>query len=278
VRGQRENIKVAVVIPCYNHGAYIGEAVASALSQSLPPAKVVVVDDGSDEPSIDAALAALPAEVELIRQERKGRGVARNVGAAAAGDAHYILMLDSDDLLPEDAIANLHGTLSANPKAGFASGRMRYFGDWSGEVKLPPFDPYAILYRPTTGWIGMLRREAFDACGGYDTELEGYEDWDLILGILEKGWEAEQVDEVVLEYRKHGQSSLANDRDKHRHLYRALRHRHRELYSNAPELARQSDLSASQRLVYRTFWAWRPVPARVERAVYSRLFRPEAAS
>ena len=276
--GPREKADVAVVIPCFNHGQFLGEAVASALAQEPPPAKVIVVDDGSDEQGIDAALAALPDEVEVLRQPNRGRGAARNTGAAAAHEAEFILMLDADDVLPEGSIASLRDALAANPKAGFAFGRMRYFGDWSGEVGLPPFDPYAILYRPTTGWIGMLRRKAFDAYGGYETTLEGYEDWDLVLGILEAGWEAEQVDEVVLNYRKHGQSSLAGDRDIHRRLYRTLRRRHRDLFARAPDLARESGLSAPQRLVYRTFWAWRPVPARVERAVYSRLFRPSTAA
>ena len=275
--GQSDKSDVAVVIPCFNHGQYVGEAVASALNQSLPPAEVVVVDDGSDEPGIKEVLAALPDEVEVIRQPNRGRSAARNAGAAAALDSDFVLMLDADDLLPQGSIASLHGALAANPKAGFAFGRMRYFGDWSGEVPLPPFDPYAILYRPTTGWIGMLRREAFDSCGGYETSLEGYEDWDLVLGILAAGWQPAYVDEVVLEYRKHGQSSLAADRDVHRRLYRTIRRRHRQFFSRAPELARQSNLPLHQRLIYRTFWAWRPVPARVERAVYSRLFRPGAA-
>lgn len=269
---------VAVVIPCFNHAEFLGEAVASALDQTMAPSKIVVVDDGSTESEIDAALSALPDEVEVIRQVNCGRGAARNTGAEAVPDADFLLMLDADDILPPDSIENLHDALVANPDAGFAYGRMNYFGAWSGEVRMPPFDPLAILYRPTTGWIGMLRREAFDSYGGYATTLEGYEDWDLVLGVLEHEWEAAQVDEIVLQYRRHGQSSLAGDRDIHRRLYRVLRHRHRDLFSRVPELARRSRLNALQRLIYRTFWAWRPVPARIERAIYSLLFRPGAAS
>ncbi len=269
---------VAVVIPCFNHGEFLAESVASAFDQTMAPVKVVVVDDGSTEPGIDAALSALPDEVEVIRQVNCGRGAARNTGAEAVPDADFLLMLDADDILPRDAIENLHRALVADPEAGFAYGRMNYFGDWSGEVRLPPFDPLAILYRPTTGWIGMLRREAFDSYGGYATALEGYEDWDLVLGVLEHGWDAAQVDEIVLQYRRHGQSSLAGDRDIHRRLYRVLRRRHKALFARSSELARLSRLNALQRLIYRTFWAWRPVPARIERAIYSLLFRSGGAS
>ena len=268
-----EALDVAVVIPHYNHGRYIAEAVASALAQDVGPPRIVVVDDGSTDPQAEAALAALPAEVEVIRQANAGQAAARNAGARATTEP-LLLFLDADDRLPADAIGDLRRALASDPSAAYAYGRMRYFGAWSGVVEFPPFDPFRLLYRSIVGWLGLMRREAFEQVGGFDEQQAGFEDWDLMLACLEHDWGAVGVDSVVLEYRKHHDTSaLESHRSNYRRHYRELRLRHPELYSRAPALAARTDLSASGRLAYRTWWAWRPMPARVERALYGLRFR-----
>ena len=248
---------VTVVIPCFNHGEFVGEAVASVLAQEGPPPRIVVVDDGSTDEATHAALDALPSEVEVIRQANAGPAAARNAGIEAT-DSPYLLMLDADDRLPDGALAELRDALDADPEAGYAYGVMHFFGDWSGEVRLPPYDPYRLLYRGVVGWIGLVRREAWEAAGRFDPELQGFEDWDFTLGALGAGWRGKRLDLVVLDYRKHGRSGLEQDRRRYRELYRRLRSKHAALFKQAPELARESDLGPAGRLAYRTFWAWRP--------------------
>jgi glycosyltransferase involved in cell wall biosynthesis len=262
---------VAVIVPCFNHGEFVGEAVQSALDQDAGRPRVVVVDDGSTEQATIDAIEALPDEVQVIRQENAGRSAARNAGAAAT-DARFLLMLDADDRLPTDSLGKLRRALEADPKAGFAYGRLRYFGAWSSEIDFPDFDAFKLLYR-SIAWIGLVRRKAFEEAGGFDTSLAGYEDWDLVLGMVENGWGAAQLDDVVLEYRRHAASMLEGDRANYRANYRALRRKHARLFERSSELAHGSDLSPFGRLTYRTFWAWRPVPARIERAIYARRFK-----
>jgi hypothetical protein len=152
---------------------------------------------------------------------------------------------------------------------------MRMFGAMSGEVRFPAYDPYRLLYRPIVGGPGtmLLRRSAFDQVGGFDPAVPGYEDWDLQLGVLESGRDAAQVPQVTLEYRKHERSALSADRRRHREIFRALRAKHGPLYERAPELAERSELGPAGRLAYRTWWAWRPLPARAEQALYRLAFR-----
>ncbi len=264
---------LAVIVPCFNHGAYVGEAVQSVLSQPFPggePPQVIVIDDGSTEPETIAALNSLPGGVQLVRQANAGRSAARNAGAAAT-DAAFLLMLDSDDRLAPGVLPRMRQALLDDKRAGFAYGRLRYFGAWSKEIAFPDFDPFKAMYR-SIAWMGLVRREAFEAAGGFDPALEGYEDWDLILGMVEAGWGAAQLDEVVLEYRRHEESSLEADRRNYRANYRALRRKHAALYARSGELARESPLGPLGRLAYKSFWAWRPVPARIERAIYARRF------
>ncbi len=263
---------VTVVIPCFNHGEYIGEAIDSVLAQEEAATRIIVVDDGSTDQATLDALDALPEGVEVLHQANAGPAAARNAGIEAT-DSPYLLMLDADDRLPDGALADLRAALDADPEAGYAYGVMHFFGDWSGEVRLPPYDPYRLLYRGIVGWIGLIRREAWEAAGGFDPALQGFEDWDFTLGALAAGWRGRRLDRVVLDYRKHGRSGLEQDRRRYRELYRRLREKHADLYGRAAEAARESDLGPAGRLFYRTYWAWRPLPAALERAAYSLIFR-----
>jgi glycosyltransferase involved in cell wall biosynthesis len=246
---------VTVVVTCFNYGRYIGEAVQSALREG---ARVVVVDDGSTEP-----LPELPSEVELIRQENQGVARARNAGLARA-QTPYVLVLDSDDRLAPDALDTLRAPLEADPELGFAYGRMKFFGDWEGELRFPPYDQYALLYRHTIGLSALARREVFEDTGGFDPEFEQFEDWEHWVNALAHGWRGRQVDAVTVEYRRHDESKHAQDRRAYREAFRRLRAKHHGLYRSPPP----SRMSAPARLWYRLFWGLRPVPASIERALH----------
>jgi glycosyltransferase involved in cell wall biosynthesis len=263
---------VTVVVTCFDYGRFLRDAVDSALGQEGGAPRVVVVDDGSKDPDTLRALERLPPEVLVHRQENRGPAAARNTGAALT-DTPYLLMLDADDLLRPAALSSLRAALEPEPRLGFAYGYAEFFGEWSGRLAFPAYDPFRLLYRSIVAATSLLRREAFADAGGFDAGLEGYEDWDLYLSALARGWRGIRVPEVVLSYRRHGGSRLSADRVGYRGRYRAIRTKHRGLYARSDELARESDLGAAGRLVYRTFWAWRPLPARLEKALYGRLFR-----
>jgi glycosyltransferase involved in cell wall biosynthesis len=269
------NDDVTVVIPCFGYGQFLGEAVESALAQEGGAPRVIVVDDGSTDAGTRSALERLPDGVELLRRERGGVAASRNAGAAAA-QTPLLLMLDADDRLRPRALATLRAPLDAEASLGFAYGDAEFFGAWSGRLAFPDFDGYRLLHRSIVTATSLLRREAFEAAGGFDTRLPGYEDWDLYLGLLERGWRGRRVPEVVLDYRRHSTSRLAADRRDYRRRYRAIRAKHASLYARAGELARESSLGPSGRLVYRTWWAWRPLPAAVEQTLYRVAFRAAA--
>jgi glycosyltransferase involved in cell wall biosynthesis len=246
---------VTVVITCFNYGRFLGEAVDSALRED---ATVVVVDDGSTE-----ALPELPAAVELIRQENEGVARARNAGLERA-QTPYVLVLDADDRLALGALGALRQPLAADPKLGFAYGRMKFFGDWEGELRFPPYDPYALLYRHTIGLSALARRDVFERTGGFDPTFEQFEDWELWLNALAHGWQGRQVDAVTVEYRRHPGSKQVRDRRAYRGAYRQLRAKHAELYRHPPT----GRFNRVGRAWYRLFWGLRPVPAGLESALH----------
>ncbi len=268
---------VTIVIPCFNHGRYLTEAVDSALGQSGAAPEVVVVDDGSDDPATLTALERLPQAVRVLRQDNAGPAAARNAGAAA-GSGDLLLFVDADDQLPDDAVASLGAVLDQDPSLGYAYGLLEHIGEWGGVVRFPDYDPFKLLYRNIVGHIGLVRRAAFEDFGGYDAQVDWMEDWDVLLRALERGWHGRRAPKVAYRYRRREAGRLAGDRGAYRREYRAMRARHVELYRRSAELAGQSDLGALGRLVYRSFWAWRPVPAALERGLYGLLFRRAARS
>ena len=150
---------------------------------------------------------------------------------------------------------------------------MRFFGDLDGVLRFPPYDPYVLLYRHTIGLSALVRREVFEDTEGFDEEFLQFEDWELWLDALEHGWRGSQVDAVTVEYRRHARSKFRQDRRRHRSAYRRLRAKHAQLYSRARELAAESNHGTLRRLVHRVYWGPRPVPARLEEALYRLYFR-----
>lgn len=268
------NDDVTVVITCFDYGAFLREAVDSALAQEGGPPRVIVVDDGSTDPLTLHGLERLPAEVQLIRQPNAGLAAARNAGLRAARTP-YLIVLDADDRLPPAALQALRRPLDADPALGFSYGITEFFGDWQGILHFPPFDAYRLLYRHIIGSTALMRRELFEQVGGFDPAFRRYEDWEYWVHALAHGWRAAKVDEVTFLYRRHGYTMNADARAGYRQWFRLLRHKHGELYSRAGRrrLARESDLDAVGRAIYRWWWGARPIPASVEGLVHALLWR-----
>ena len=184
-------------------------------------------------------------------------------------------MLDADDRLAPGALAAMRAPLERDPRPGYAFGFMRFFGAMSGVARFPDYDPYRLLYRHTIGLTALARGAVLDATGGYDAAFPHYEDWELWVHALARGFEGRRVDAVTLEYRRHADTKVAGDRRNYHAAWRALRRKHAALYERQDELARRSSLGPASRALCRYFWGPRPIPASVETAVHRLIWRPE---
>src|SRR3712207_2636241 len=101
---------VTVVIPNFNHGRFLEEAVESALAQQGGPPRVVVVDDGSTEPASLEALARLAGRAGVHLRPNAAPSAARNAGMRLARTP-LLLPLDADDRLAPGALDRLKGGL-----------------------------------------------------------------------------------------------------------------------------------------------------------------------
>lgn len=178
---------VDVVIPAYDAARHIGEAIDSALAQTLRPSRIIVVDDASTDatPSVARARGAL---VEVVAHaSNRGAAAARNTGVAAA-TAPYVAFLDADDRWSPDKLERQCAALEASAETMFALCRVREF--LSDELD---DDERAAFARADTtrveGWTAsalLARRALFAAHGGFDESLRIGEaiDWLSRVGSL----------------------------------------------------------------------------------------------
>src|SRR5262245_34163432 len=161
---------VSVIIPCYNHGRYLPEAVASLVAQTFPNWEIVIVDDGSTDDSAAVAEQLIERYSErsicLLRQHNQGLSASRNNGIAAAHGA-YILPLDADDALAVEMLEQTVATLEQRPEVGFVYTDVEMFGSestiWSGGKYSLEKLRFDCMMVPAT----LFRRQAWAAVGGF---------------------------------------------------------------------------------------------------------------
>nr|HPM78027.1 glycosyltransferase family 2 protein [bacterium] len=113
--------KITVVIPCYNLGAYVGEAVDSALAQADAAVEVLLIDDGSTDAATVRRLDELARRerVTMIRTPNRGVAAARNAGLEQA-TGEFVMFLDADDRLLPGALRLMAEALTREPSAALA--------------------------------------------------------------------------------------------------------------------------------------------------------------
>jgi len=179
---------VSVIIPTYNRGWIVKEAIDSVLDQDFTDYELIVVDDGSDD-NTPEILAGYGGVITILHQSNKGVSSARNCGVAAAS-GQLIAFLDSDDLwLPgklstqvkffkdhPDAVINqtqerwIRKGVRVNPKQ-----RHHKFSGMIFEHSLA-----LCLVSPSAV---MIKKSLFDEVGGFDEQFPACEDYDLWLRV-----------------------------------------------------------------------------------------------
>src|SRR5262249_44483560 len=224
--------RISDVVPCYNDGVFLEEAVASVERQTIEPVDWIVVDDGSTDAQTVALLDRLASagRVVLVRQSNQGLSVARNVGAAKArGD--MILFLDADDRIDSSALAILSYALHAYPSAAYAYSYTRYFGDVNAVIAAQTFNEYDLLWSNHPSVTVLIRRSIFEQSPRYQQRMRyGYEDWELWLALSEQGFCGICVPIPLFEHRKHGVTMTSRAHQKRDFLFDRLLELHPDLY------------------------------------------------
>lgn len=253
----------AVIIPCFNDGELLADALGSI--QEPEPVEVIVVDDGSTDPATLDMLQQLDARgIRVVHQGNSGLGAARTAGLQATS-ADYVYPLDADDRLEAGALTAMADALDRHPDAGFAWGDYDLFGDQKGHYRSPDeWLPWTLTYVNPYPVCSMFRRSTLVEAGGWDGRA--YEDWDLWLRLVGRGVAGVRVDRTVYRRRLHGDSRLLQQaRRRHHVLYAELRRRNADVFARRAELRRAERPAAWKLAAYPVlFGARKFVPLPIE--------------
>ena len=225
--------KVSIIMPCYNDGAYIEEAVASVRAQTYENIELIVIDDGSDDNYTLSVLEKLRGQgVMLLHTDHLRPAGARNAGIAAAS-GKYILPLDSDDTIDPLYIAQAVAEIEKDDNIGVVYCHADLFGEDSGPWRLKDYSVENMLLDNVVFVTALFRRDDWETVGGFRTTMKnGMEDYDFWLSILELGREFRQLPDTWFHYRIKPVSRTT----KFLEDPKTVRETYREIYRNHPVL------------------------------------------
>ena len=210
--------QATVVVPCFNDGDFLLEAVASVESVGREwPLELVIVDDGSADPGTLRVVGEMERKGHrVIRQANAGLGAARNAGFRVA-TTDFVIPLDADNRLMRGMVEVGLRRAMATPGVGVVYGNAEYFGGKTGLWRMPEFSLRRLVWENCMDACAVIRREAWQSVGGYDEGMPvaGLEDWDLWLRLVMAGWQFEHSGSVQFEYRVRKDSMLSRT---NRHL------------------------------------------------------------
>jgi glycosyltransferase involved in cell wall biosynthesis len=196
---------LSVIIPCFNTGPYLREAVESVVaSAGSDDYTIIIVDDGSTEDQTLQLLHKLGQEGHcVLHQENKGPAAARNTGVRHS-QTPYLLFLDSDNKVGREYIREGVEVLEKKPEVAVFYGRPKFIGDTTNRVfPTRPFDLPSLLINNYIDHCAVVRKAAWESVGGFDENrlLIGQEDWEFWIRLGGHGWGFHFNDKISFDYR-----------------------------------------------------------------------------
>lgn len=199
--------KISICIASYNQSEYLEDAIESCFNQTMCPHEILICNDGSTDNSLEIAqrymfkdLPLIESPVRVINQVNKGLSSARNTLIMnATGD--YILFLDADDILKENAVERITREINET-NADIVAPSFQEFGKSNREVILQGFTMEDLKTANRLGYFSTIRRSCLQAIGGYSPKMKwGFEDYHLWFDLFSRGFSVAVVPEILVMYR-----------------------------------------------------------------------------
>lgn len=194
---------VSVIVPCYNQGKYLSEALDSVIAQTYKLWECIIIDDGSIDNTKEVAqeYCKKDTRIRYLYQENQGVVAARN-NAIKQSSGKYILPLDGDDLIVKDYLQLAVNILDKNEEIGLVYCDVERFGADNCIWYSPEMNIRNILFSGCCACTSMFRRKSFDIVGGFKKEMnQGWEDWEFFISLMETGCKAYKIHMPLLKYR-----------------------------------------------------------------------------
>ena len=208
---------ISVIIPTFNYGRFIAEAIESVLAQTYPILEIIVIDDGSTDDTEEVIKKF--GDVRYIKQENAGVSAARNTGIEISS-GNLIAFLDADDTWLPTKIEKEVARLLEDGQIGLVHCGMREFDGRTRETIALHLiggegwvaEDMILWEKPTVvgpGGAILVRRDVIEDVGGFDTRLKNAEDWEFCLRVALK-YKVGFVAEPLVNYRNHRVNATKN--------------------------------------------------------------------
>lgn len=229
-------MKVSIIIPCFNLGQYLEDAISSVEAQIFTDWEIIVVDDGSTEKDSITALKKIEAKKthKVIRQKNSGPAAARNTGIKKA-KGNYIVCLDADDMLvPTYLEKTVQIADKSEDKVAFVTTWLQEFGVRVNIWESLDYDVAEMLVTNRVHAGSLFKKQAWEKVGGYKEtrKLQGYEDWEFWISLLEEGYKWAVIKEPLFLYRIRENSLLSNARSDHVEKYSLIYGLHENFFKH----------------------------------------------
>ncbi len=190
------NPLVSIIVPCYNAGLFITEALESILGQTYQNIEIIIINDGSTDDSVEKIKKLSDPRIQLFHQENKGQCAALNAGIASSR-GEYIKFFDADDIMCSEHIELQVKTISGRKDVVASCEWYRFFNnDISTAVyapetvweNLPPLTwlktALTQQYDMMAAWLWLIPRQMLDEVGYWDERLSLNNDFEFSVRLL----------------------------------------------------------------------------------------------
>jgi glycosyltransferase involved in cell wall biosynthesis len=226
---------LSVVIPYYNMGKYVEDALKSIRNSSCKNIEIILVNDGSNEKESVDILDIIEEKYKchIIHKSNEGLPTARNDGAKYA-KGEYLAFLDPDDTIEADYYEKALLVLNQFKNIYFVGCWAKYFGNSKGYwPSFNPEPPYLLVHNMINSSALVYKKHAFLAAGLNDPELVyGMEDYESVINMLKNGYHGVALPEPLWNYRIRKNSlARAFTKNKQLYLYRLISEKHKTYFS-----------------------------------------------
>lgn len=219
--------KTSVIIPCHNYGRFLSWCITSVIHQSLPAEEIIVIDDDSNDETEEVA-RSFGAQIRYLKVGFRNAQKTRN-HALDIAIGEYVLYVDADDFLDNDALQLMENELDSDPELRLVYGDRFNFGA-PVLTKQLGFSPhwtsrdFSIDRLHRSNFISMpslIRRKYFQ---GFDERIRLNQDWEAWLSLAQSDHHAKRIPRPVFYHRFHGKNKTVSENEFTERLKIMLKH------------------------------------------------------
>ncbi len=200
---------ISVILPVYNAGIYLNEAIDSILSQTFEDFELIIINDGSTDNSLETINKFVDPRIIVINQINQGLAKTLNIGISIA-KGHFIARMDQDDIAVNDRFETQISFFANNRNLSVISGAVEFIDENS--ITIGRSFPVTTSYGIKKGLLNfgcvichpavMMRTTDLTAVGGYSESIGGsFTDYHLWIKFLRNGYILQNQSNIILKYR-----------------------------------------------------------------------------